>query len=319
MLEGAPTVLDMFLNLASMTQQFIPRAVWLDDPVEGAQQFMDRGLNVARLPIGAQKGIATQVICAGAWAASGYPTLEITHRLAATLMATRTDRTIEANIVAPFVGVTVRLPDNLLFLEDDRGELSSCTVLSFASYDYNGVPSFSYTMMAQKTTQVFGTNMPHVGFVSDEHFDLKQGEVEAEEVDERSSEMARKLIVGLCLYLSDPSKLGEPKTGKKKKGSERQRTPGQLPQVSTYVIGKEIKLDSQVIIGVREYVKHGHKAPSVQYIVRGHWKMQPYGPGRSERKLVQIMPYWRGPVDAPILMHGGDASQIPAWIKKPEK
>lgn len=314
-----PTVFDMFLNLAGMTQKFISRREWLDDPVDGAQKFMDRGLNVGRLPLGAQKGIATQAICAGAWAASGYPTLEITHRLAATLMATRTDRVIEENIVAPFVGVAIRLPDNLLFLEDERGQLSSCTVLSFASYEHEGVPSFSYTMMAHATTQVFGTNMPHAGFVSNENFDLKHGEVEAEEVDERSSEMARKLIVGLCLYLSDPSKLGEPKTANKKK-AERQRAPGQLPQVSTYVIGKEIQLDSQVIIGVREYVKHGHKAPSVQYIVRGHWKMQPYGPGRAERKLKQIFPYWRGPVDAPILTHGssGDASMIPAWIKKPD-
>lgn len=28
--------------------------------------------------------------------------------------------------------------------------------------------------------------------------------------------------------------------------------------------------------------------------VRGHWKSQPHGPGRSLRKIVHIQPYWRG-------------------------
>lgn len=34
--------------------------------------------------------------------------------------------------------------------------------------------------------------------------------------------------------------------------------------------------------------------------VRKHFKRQPYGPGRRLRKIIVIMPYWRGPEDAPI-------------------
>ena len=34
--------------------------------------------------------------------------------------------------------------------------------------------------------------------------------------------------------------------------------------------------------------------------VRKHFKRQPYGPGRKLRKIIVIMPYWRGPEDAPI-------------------
>ena len=41
-------------------------------------------------------------------------------------------------------------------------------------------------------------------------------------------------------------------------------------------------------------------APSVQTLVRGHWKHQPHGKGRSERKYIFVEPYWRGPEDAPI-------------------
>jgi len=51
---------------------------------------------------------------------------------------------------------------------------------------------------------------------------------------------------------------------------------------------------------VVEYGKHGGKSPTVQCVVAGHWKMQPCGPGGSERKRIFIEPYWRGPEDAPI-------------------
>ncbi|RZU76005.1 hypothetical protein EV384_4600 [Micromonospora kangleipakensis] len=34
--------------------------------------------------------------------------------------------------------------------------------------------------------------------------------------------------------------------------------------------------------------------------VRGHWRRQPYGPGRSQRRLIYINPQLRGPQDKPI-------------------
>lgn len=317
-----PTMFEIFLNFGQMTEA-LPRAQWLSDPVGATNVFMSRVLNINVIHPGAQKSMATQALVAGPWAAAGYPTLDITHRLAATLMAMKVDEQVEKLAIPPFPGVVVKLPDNLLFLEDADGNLSSCAILGFSAAEYEGVPCMSYSMFSQSTTSVFGTNVPIVGFVSKgDLLQMDYGEVEAEAVDMRSSELARKLIIGLCLYLSDPSKLGEPR-GQKKKGkpAKRNRGPGELPQATTYVIGREIELDSNVVTGIREFVKHGRKAPSVQYIVSGHWKMQAYGPGRAERKLIQVAPYWRGPVDAPILTHSSssDASQIPAWLRRPKK
>lgn len=34
--------------------------------------------------------------------------------------------------------------------------------------------------------------------------------------------------------------------------------------------------------------------------VRGHWRRQPYGPGRTQRRLIYINPQLRGPQDKPI-------------------
>lgn len=41
-----------------------------------------------------------------------------------------------------------------------------------------------------------------------------------------------------------------------------------------------------------------------RWIVRGHWRMQPHGQGRQQRRPVWIAPFVKGPEDAPML--GGD-------------
>lgn len=45
----------------------------------------------------------------------------------------------------------------------------------------------------------------------------------------------------------------------------------------------------------------GTRGPiSVQTLVAGHWRNQPWGKGRLERRLTWIEPFWRGPRDAPM-------------------
>ena len=41
-----------------------------------------------------------------------------------------------------------------------------------------------------------------------------------------------------------------------------------------------------------------------RWIVRGHWRMQPWGPGRQQRRPVWIAPFVKGPEGAPML--GGE-------------
>ncbi|HEX5015973.1 MAG TPA: hypothetical protein VFX15_00130 [Actinomycetes bacterium] len=48
------------------------------------------------------------------------------------------------------------------------------------------------------------------------------------------------------------------------------------------------------------YDEGSGKPLATRTLVRKHYKRQPYGPGRSLRKLIVVMPYWRGPDDAPI-------------------
>lgn len=48
-------------------------------------------------------------------------------------------------------------------------------------------------------------------------------------------------------------------------------------------------------------VRHAERTLQHRFIVRGHWRDQPYGPGRTEHRPVYIAPYVKGPADAPFM------------------
>jgi hypothetical protein len=60
------------------------------------------------------------------------------------------------------------------------------------------------------------------------------------------------------------------------------------------------------VIQLRRKEYHGYHDPGTgiwlnyRSMTRGHWRNQPYGPGRSEVKRIWVLAYWRGPEDAPI-------------------
>jgi len=112
-------------------------------------------------------------------------------------------------------------------------------------------------------------------------------------------------MVGLCLWCSDPKNLGEPRLVHSKNVSRKNRDGSVLPPFKSWFLGRDIELDERVIGAVRAYVREGGTSPKVQALVKGHWKRQQHGPNRSLRKLIHVAPYWRGPLDAPVLDKSG--------------
>jgi hypothetical protein len=41
---------------------------------------------------------------------------------------------------------------------------------------------------------------------------------------------------------------------------------------------------------------------SKRWVVRGHWRWQSYGPGRTERRRIWISPFIKGPDGAPLVV-----------------
>jgi hypothetical protein len=72
-----------------------------------------------------------------------------------------------------------------------------------------------------------------------------------------------------------------------------------------YELGADVSIDRDLRDAARIASSSGSDPQrwilQKRFIVRGHWKQQAHGPGRTERKLIFVEPYWKGPADSPVL------------------
>jgi len=113
----------------------------------------------------------------------------------------------------------------------------------------------------------------------------------------RTQKMISKLVGGVLMALHAGQ--CRPTSAAAKK---RRARAGKLPTTMEFIVGTPVR--ARMVDFVRDFVKLGPRKmrgpQTVQTLVRGHWKQQPHGVGRLERKFIHIEPHWRGPEDAPI-------------------
>lgn len=120
------------------------------------------------------------------------------------------------------------------------------------------------------------------------------------DIKERVVRLCQRYLIGLLYTLQHTNNFRE-QSGRAAGARGWRNRP---PPHRNVVIGAPIEVDARPQIR-RWLERSGRRGksgpPSVQHVVRGHYKRQVIGIGRSGRKVIWIMPYWRGPEDAPIL------------------
>jgi hypothetical protein len=119
---------------------------------------------------------------------------------------------------------------------------------------------------------------------------LGSWEVPSEDLDHESLLAASRLVANLSIWLSA-------NRTRVHQGSEQLCLgPSDSPKLRTWTLGHEIKVPSDL------YEEAGRASSSgprwklaSRFVVRGHWKHQVCGAGGSERKLIWVAPYWKGP------------------------
>jgi hypothetical protein len=116
-----------------------------------------------------------------------------------------------------------------------------------------------------------------------------------QEVDEERltpTERACVFLLGATWHLMQMPTLAEPRTqqaGSDKKGrTPRGRTPVQL-------------IDLRRLAERHTETDESGRHYTHRFVVRGHWRRQPHGPGRSQVRLQFIEPHIKGPAGAPLL------------------
>jgi len=252
---------------------------------------------------------ADQLTCVGAyrWATSGFPQVTMGHKYAAALMATAVTAEVEPHIVMPWPAFLLPVPNGLVHVLNDvtntPTEVRYLLVMQLRFKD-RPQPGWAFIGFTDSSTIVW-RHGPDVTCLIDVKTD-ETGWSECsfihsfDDMEKRAMALLGRLICGVCLSMSDPENVKPPRKGRPNVTAEKH--PRNAPAILTYQIGKPIVLDCRPAI--RNYLEGGRKGgiPQIQVLVRGHWKMQPYGPKHKLRKAIQVQPYWRGPEDAPINM-----------------
>lgn len=101
----------------------------------------------------------------------------------------------------------------------------------------------------------------------------------------------RDFVLNLAAYLTySKTKIAEPRPGweKRKKGYRITEVGSRATPIPGGTSAPRSLLASA-----------NGRPLSSRHVVRGHWRQQPHGPARSERRLQWIEPHWRGPEDGP--------------------
>jgi hypothetical protein len=268
--------------------------------------------------------LTSMVLVAAHWAMAGYPTLRPTHKLAASLMATHIPKELVPEVRMPWPSFLVEVPEGVLPDEGIAIGAVGGAGTAFCIEPSGKVPGKVRVRVVGLLTGE-GEHGPEIGlFVGSGYDSADPGLRKAVHISDMPlgslSELADlkgfrgfyepalvkllgRFLLNMMIEVDSPkyrSEIGRgpPRSSSSKKDGGREK--GALPSTWLVEVRREVKLDARG--WVSDYVRSKGTSPSVQTLVRGHRKRQPYGPrGMSLRRWIHVEPYWRGPEDAPVV------------------
>jgi hypothetical protein len=241
------------------------------------------------------------------WHRHGLQSVELSHKLAAALMATSAVGALD-NARLPWPAFEIRIPPGLL--ESSHGELFTCIVQGTPEwipdrfrcaaagedaaaavvlyYDERTIGHVGFETLAGIARFEAGAHETDLGLMRE----LVRVEYEKSKED-RLRKLLMRLVTGVILLVT------EARADKPQAFPSHPLRPAKrgAPRVNTHRITRPVTID--VTANIRDFVRGvGRDSPHVTTLVRGHWRQQAHGPGYSLRRTQWIEPFWRG--DGPI-------------------
>lgn len=250
---------------------------------------------------------AREFMFAKKWAECGFPQIIVSDKLFASMAATNIPADLLPDIKMPWDCFVVRVPESLspifnfgngLLLHVDYMTIRQMQDGYALELKPCNMPGASLMFPFVSASELISHDLD-ICDVAAQDFDASGALIEVDpESDGRNekqiSNPLRRAFIGCLLELANTFSAAHLRTR-----SVTKRDGRGIPKAWTFQLTRNVRVDCRD--RVRDIIQ-GRKSGnvSVQILVRGHWKNQVYGPGRSERKFIHIEPYWRGPEDAPI-------------------
>jgi hypothetical protein len=228
------------------------------------------------------------------WAVHAFQRLMTSHTFAAALMCSDVQREVLCDIEPQWDAFMVVVPNGMLMA--GGFEFSRVLVATYSFGAWLGLLAPDGVGFRLLTSDA--SSLP-VLLASDE------ADLAEDSPSQRCVVLAKRLVAGLLLNLQDATahKIRRVEARVKSKGREAE------PEHRIVTIGAPLEIDCRGAVkeyiecGTRSSEKTGHRrhgVPTVQVMVRGHYRMQPHGPKHALRKKKWIRPFWRGPEAALI-------------------
>ena len=240
------------------------------------------------------------------WYDQGLPKIVMGHRYCAALMCTSVAKEASHLIKPPWRSFMIELPDGMLHTDNSRtgGRAKLTRVLVGVFTTLLNEESWNWTVFSDAGVNLWthGVSAPHLaddGSVNEGLWDNVTFNEGLTEEDSKIRSLIGRLVQGVCLAMSQPG--NSRPVGKGSHGKVFNHRGSAEPTCRVFKLGTDLKVDCRQ--NIKDYLSGDRKTGpvSVQTMVRGHWKMQPYGPRSELRRLIWLEPFWRGPEDAPIL------------------
>lgn len=238
-----------------------------------------------------QPGSAAHLACLAKWADGAYTQIVVGEKLAAAMMATSANIGAAEGIRLPWASFVVTVPGGLLGVYDR---------ISFMSLDFTAPKSAKAALSIHSSHAFAETILCKTASVATCLFELDPGGLVGfgplGDADHRILLLARRLVVG-CLFQALYGSVKQTLYPMRAPRGEGRSGP---PAHRIVVVGAPIELD--VREQVRDFVSGAtdRRVPTVQTLVRGHYRNQACGVGMKEHKVIWIEPHWRGPEEALI-------------------
>jgi hypothetical protein len=222
-----------------------------------------------------------------AWARHGYNVMELSASFVAAMLLTDARAIDVAEVRMPFGGILMLIPDGFA-----RGAEGA----SYTKIHMTELTGGHLSLCASDGARMIDTLIRRDGLTWDSFDDLP-GDLADE--DQRAAHTVRQIVFCALAYVGAVQSSMERRDAAPRKRSAHvaERAP------CLWSVGRTIQIHPDLVRaargGAREIsfrIKHRH-------IVRGHYREQPHGPRRSERKRIWIAPFWKGPTDGAALVH----------------
>lgn len=244
------------------------------------------------------------------WGLCGFPAVSLTHKLAASLMATSMPADLVPELEMPWPCLVVDVPAGLL--PDDalqytglgeggeRHTTVDSRIVAVVLAEMEQMPAYSHEryvlgVIAQPGGIVCSWGMADLSLlpVADQS---QLGDTPPQLRVLR--ELLGRLVVGALVELDAPAHKRARDEGPPAVKTEGKGTHRKPPSAWTFELRRDVRVDARQ--WVKDYVAGGGKSPAVRVLVRGHHKRQVCGVGRTNRKWIHVEPYWRGDDALPI-------------------